>query len=1051
MTEEGFAEAAEEVLSWGTDQVKGVLNDIFQQGLTLPDLLGNLLLKEDGQNSNKVRGAVFTPYWLAERVSRNCLAHWQRLHRSGRKPNLVADVSCGVGVFLLTVDQVFGADTKIIGADNHRPSLAYSKLLAWALNKDWELHCEDSLLTAPHTRTLFRPEGGATGREGFDILIGNPPYVRSSSIEKGYSQEIRSHYPSTSSGNYDLSVAFVEHALETLSPGGIASYILTHKFMTSTYGKRICQRLATKARIINIEDFQDFQIFPGYTTYTCVLTFAQLPPTKRFTVTRFPKGVDGTGDPGLGETASIDADRLTSHPWDFATDMTHQVLRMLRDPKHSLIGDVFGEVLQGMRTGANSVFVLASDECSAIEKEILLPFVNGEHIRRFRVDTKRLRLIYPYRRTDLGEVVPLSETELQLKFPRCAAYLREQRVVLEERSRDPNSAWFLYSRSQNLDLPYRRKLIVREMMPRAEFAADLEGRVAFASGYALDAQRMDNETLRMWTAVLCTPTMEFALRHSGTQLQSGWFRLLKHHLIRIRLPNLVGNALKQALKHSTALEATPGNEVALKRLDDVISEEFGLAKTHREIIAAHLADSHKRSLKTTGEKQQEDSDETSDAILNGRYEPVRLDKYMPLHRERADLRQFVTFVPNKVIPIHRWYRYTQGFSAPIVEKLIEELGLGPEDVVLDPFAGCGTTPLVCRQHGIPAVALEISPLMFWVTEGKVQPWRAGELRKLVSSLKLPAPSEITKRSEHCRVFEPYLQKAFSPAVLDQLWTLAEFFERDEFAPRHRRFLKLALVSIMEDVSQIRKHGSHYRYMLRSESVGLQKLNIRVVDPDTDIRKSLTRRLDEMIDDLDIVQIPSPTPRCDIILGDARNTGLADSSVSAVITSPPYLNRNNYIAQQKAELAILGLVTDAKAYRALVRSTLRSHVEGDFQQEPRTHLKEVQTILQAMKLTENNNAKIPHMVAAYFEDLSKCIGELARVMKAGAVAAFVVGNTRWGGIVVPVDHLLLHIAEEKGFRPERVLVTRHKGNSPQQMKQFGRIPVRESIVVFRKTS
>jgi hypothetical protein len=90
-----------------------------------------------------------------------------------------------------------------------------------------------------------------------------------------------------------------------------------------------------------------------------------------------------------------------------------------------------------------------------------------------------------------------------------------------------------------------------------------------------------------------------------------------------------------------------------------------------------------------------------------------------------------------------------------------------------------------------------------------------------------------------------------------------------------------------------------------------------------------------------------------------------------------------------------------------------------------------------------------MIAAYFEDLAKCVGELARVMKAGAVAAFVVGNTRWGGVVVPVDHLLLHIAEEKGFRPERVLVTRHKGNSPQQMKQFGRIPVRESIVVFRK--
>jgi DNA modification methylase len=449
------------------------------------------------------------------------------------------------------------------------------------------------------------------------------------------------------------------------------------------------------------------------------------------------------------------------------------------------------------------------------------------------------------------------------------------------------------------------------------------------------------------------------------------------------------------------------------------------------------------------EKQRGEDSKFSLAIVKNRYEPVRLDQYLPLHRERFDLRQSVTFVPNKDQPVHRWYRYTQGFSANLVEKLIDELGLGHEDVVLDPFAGCGTTPLVCRQRGISSLGVEISPLMAWVSETKVKPWRPGELRKLVSTLNLPLPSEHKCRSEHCAVFEHYLQKAFSPKVLEQLWTFAEIFDGDEFSPRHRRFLKLALVSIMEEVSQIRKHGSHYRYMLRTESIGLQKLNIRIVDPNADIRPLIFRRLNEMIDDLEAITIPSPASRCDIFLGDARKMGIPSASVSAVITSPPYLNRNNYISQQKAELAILGLVTNAQEYRALVRSTIRSHVEGEFQAEPKTHLSEVQTILREIQLTQNNNPKIPHMLAAYFEDLTDCVGELSRVMKPGAVAAFVLGNTRWGGIVIPVDHLLLRIAEEKGFRPERVLITRHKGNSPQQMKQFGRIAVRESIVVFRK--
>ena len=57
---------------------------------------------------------------------------------------------------------------------------------------------------------------------------------------------------------------------------------------------------------------------------------------------------------------------------------------------------------------------------------------------------------------------------------------------------------------------------------------------------------------------------------------------------------------------------------------------------------------------------------------------------------------------------------------------------------------------------------------------------------------------------------------------------------------------------------------------------------------------------------------------------------------------------------------------------------------------------------------------------------------------------------WASVVVPVDHLLANFAELRGFRVKSIFVTRMKGNSPQQMKQFGRIPVRESVVIFEKT-
>ncbi len=1041
-----FSEALAEILSLSADERTRVLARYTTATKPITDTLGQLLLAEELADSAKRRGAVFTPHWLAMRATRNCLANWRRLHRSGRLPRVVADVSCGVGAFLYSVSSVFGHKQRVLGIDNHSLSLAYAQLLGWALGRRWDLLCEDALLTAPHVQGLFaQPLAGPAG-EGIDVLIGNPPYIRSSSLSHEYSQRIRENYKTTAKGNYDLSIAFIEHALDTLAPDGLASYVLTHKFMTSAYGTEICRRLAIDARVLNVEDFQDYQVFPGYTTYTCILTFARKPPAKRFSVTHFPQGVDGRRDPGTGESSTLPITRLQTHPWHFATDLTHTALRLLRDPRHPLLGDVFGEILQGLRTGANSVFVIPSRNEPAIEKELLVPFVGGEHIHRCRVDSDEYRLIFPYRRTEFGETVPLSEQELRERYPNAWAYLLRHRPVLEERSFSGPLCWYNYSRSQNLDLPCLRKLLIREMLPRAEFAADAEGRLAFCSGYGLEAQRMDAETLQLWTAVLCTPTMEFSLRHNGTQLQSGWFRLLKHHLKRVRLPAFDARDLAQARKQAITFSHSPAETEPLKALDNVVSRAFGLDDAHRELITKYLDDCHRRSMKVVAEAAETREPRILDH--SPAFEPVRLSEYEHLHRDRADLQQLVTFAPNKVLPVHRWYKYTQGFSGQLVSQLIDELGISPKDVVLDPFGGCGTTSLICRQRRIPSFSIEISPLMVWVAEVKVSPWRANDLHKLLSSVKVPHRGATNQHNGH-GVFDDYLTKAFAPGILSQLWAYAKEFERGDYAPRHKELLRLALVGIMEDVSQIRKHGSHYRYMLKSESIGLQKLNIPIIDPETDIAPIFMDRLKAMIEDVAAARIPTPATPYQVQLGDARKTSLPDGSVSAVITSPPYLNRNNYIAQQKAELSILGMVRDSTEYRRLVRSTLRSHVEGDFPRTPQTSFPEVRRILEALSLTHDNNPRIPHMIAAYFEDLAATFDELRRIVRGNGIVAMVLGNARWGGIVVPVDHLVLKISEERGFKPERVLVTRMKGNSPQQMRQYGRIPVRESIVVMRK--
>ncbi len=90
-----------------------------------------------------------------------------------------------------------------------------------------------------------------------------------------------------------------------------------------------------------------------------------------------------------------------------------------------------------------------------------------------------------------------------------------------------------------------------------------------------------------------------------------------------------------------------------------------------------------------------------------------------------------------------------------------------------------------------------------------------------------------------------------------------------------------------------------------------------------------------------------------------------------------------------------------------------------------------------------------MITAYFVDMQQVLCNLSRVCADGAVIYMVVDNVRFEGEMLPVDLILCDMAEAYGLRTETIWVARYKGNSSQQMGRYGRVPVRESIVVWRK--
>ena len=91
-----------------------------------------------------------------------------------------------------------------------------------------------------------------------------------------------------------------------------------------------------------------------------------------------------------------------------------------------------------------------------------------------------------------------------------------------------------------------------------------------------------------------------------------------------------------------------------------------------------------------------------------------------------------------------------------------------------------------------------------------------------------------------------------------------------------------------------------------------------------------------------------------------------------------------------------------------------------------------------------------MITGYFEDIHLSLKTASRILKEGAPMAYVLGNVRYHGITVPVDEIVVEIAESLQLRLNTVLAARYRGNSAQQMGKYGRRPSRESVVLLQNS-
>ena len=432
-------------------------------------------------------------------------------------------------------------------------------------------------------------------------------------------------------------------------------------------------------------------------------------------------------------------------------------------------------------------------------------------------------------------------------------------------------------------------------------------------------------------------------------------------------------------------------------------------------------------------------------------------------------RSLVSFQANKNKAVHRWYKYKEAFSAPLIEYLFQKYKISGS--ILDPFAGSGTALFVASELGNAAEGIELLSIGQQIIRTK-KLLEASFTALDIARLKSWFADRLWQHSlEKSSLPELRITKgAYSEATHEAIEKYLAALQHEN--ERVQTVLRFALLCVLEAISFTRKDGQYLRWDYRSARTQGKKPFDKGFIPS--FEQAICAKLEEIIFDLNQGDyqeglFPSEKAQGKIYLHEGSCLELlpklANESYDCVITSPPYCNRYDYTRTYALELVLLGV--DEKGLVALRQEMLSCTVENRAKDllainpdwETAIAVTDNQELLQTiLKYLDDqkesgalNNNGIPRMVRGYFYEMACVIAECARVMKSGAPLLMVNDNVRYAGASISVDLILSSLAAQLGFAIENILVLPNgKGNSSQQMGVHGREPLRKCVYVWRKS-
>ena len=375
---------------------------------------------------------------------------------------------------------------------------------------------------------------------------------------------------------------------------------------------------------------------------------------------------------------------------------------------------------------------------------------------------------------------------------------------------------------------------------------------------------------------------------------------------------------------------------------------------------------------------------------------------------------FSTFADNMKLPVHRWFRFSAGFSAQWVEAVITKAKEIGNVTVLDPFAGSGTTLLAAEKMGVKSYGVEAHPFVAKVARAKL-------LYRTNPDAYLEHIREVTSCAENLQScidnYPKLIRECFKNQSLESLDKLRQACEKLADGSPQSQLVWLTLVAILRPVSHVGTAPWQYVLPGKNKKHPLEPMSafgIMAQNIATDMR----------------IAGKTPASQAKLIQSDARTCeGVPDNFANLVITSPPYANNYDYADATRLEMSFLGEIQGWSDLHLAVRQYLirscSQHVTSKNvnldevlaspELEPiRVDILEICNQLSQERHLHGGKKNYHLMIACYFLDIGRVWIALRRVCKHPSIVCFVIGDSAPYGIYVPVIEWMGRLAQSAGF-------------------------------------